>query len=107
MSGRRASYRYGVTNAEGTLRLLWDVTVQRGVADEFVAISGEPAAFGELFTLERIVNGIPVSSQVCVIESRPSLVSGSVRHRLRLKPIDEIDSEDELHRSAKARAGNR
>ena len=93
MSGRRRHDRYGVMNAVGILRVLREVTVQRGVDNEFVAISDTPAAIGELLALERIVNGTHVTVQVCVIDSRPAVVGRSLRHRLQLKPCDEITHE--------------
>ena len=104
MSGRRSNYRYGITNAEGILQVLRDVTVRRGVENEFVAISDEPAVSGELLMLERIVDGATVAAKVCVVESRPALVGGSVRHRLRLKAIT---APDEQHRSAMTRLRQR
>ena len=93
MSGRRSNDRYGITNAQGILQILRDVTVQRGVENEFVAISDEPAVSGEVLTLERIVDGATVVSTVRVVESRPAVVRGSVRHRLRLKAIDARDED--------------
>lgn len=95
MSGRRSNHRYRVRNARGILRVLRDVTVKRGPENEFIAISGEPAALGESFALERIVDGAAVATKVRVIESRPTMVNGSLRHRLRLKPIDERAIHDE------------
>jgi hypothetical protein len=35
------------------------------------------------------VNGATVAEHVLVVDSRPVLVDGSVRHRLRLRGIDE------------------
>jgi hypothetical protein len=89
-------------NTEGTLRVLHEVTVQRGDENEFVAISAEPAAPGELLRLDRIVNREAVSSRVCVVDSRPVVAGGSVRHRLRLKPVDEDGAGENLQSSATA-----
>jgi hypothetical protein len=44
----RAEQTYRVTHTEGSLRVLRDVIVRRGVKNEFVAINGEPAAAGEV-----------------------------------------------------------
>jgi hypothetical protein len=71
------------------MRVLSSVTIRRGADDEYVAISGDPAAIGDLLTLERVVDGVMVAATVRVVESRPAVVRGSIRHRLRLKPIDE------------------
>lgn len=88
MSGRRAHHRFGDLNLEGTLRVLHDVIVRRGSTDEFVATSGEPAARGELFTLEP-AGAATAAVVVCVVDSRPALVGGRIRHRLRLKAVDD------------------
>lgn len=95
MSGRRGYYRYGVTNAGGRLKLVRDVTVWRGYENEFVVLSEEPEATGELLTLERVVNGTVMAIEVLVIESHPTLINGSVRHRLRLRLNEPAGSCDE------------
>jgi hypothetical protein len=87
MSGRRAYYRYGVANAGGSLRVLRDVVVRKGTANELVVIADEAAAVGELLTLERIVDGGPTAIEVMVVDSRPAIVNGTMRHRVRLSPI--------------------
>jgi hypothetical protein len=86
MSGRRNYHRYGVNDAGGCLRVVRDVVIRRGVANEFVVISDEPAAVGELLTLERMVDGLQTAIEVAVVDSRPAIVNGSMRHRVRLKP---------------------
>ena len=86
MSGRRNYHRYGVNNAGGSLRVVRDVVIRRGVANEFVVISDEPAAVGELLTLERLIDGLQTAIEVAVVDSRPAIVNGSMRHRVRLKP---------------------
>ena len=88
MAGRRGYYRYGVTNADGRLRLVRDVAIWPGHDDEFVAISEEPEANGAVMTLERVVNGVLTSIEVSVIDSRPTMLDGSVRYRLRLRLND-------------------
>lgn len=92
MQGRRRNFRHGVMNAEGVLRVLRDVTVSRAAADEFVAISTEPAARGERLTLERTVDGRIVAQAVLVLEAKPALVRGSLRHRLRLRGLDRSEA---------------
>jgi hypothetical protein len=91
MSGRRGHERYVVANASGSLRVVRDVSIWRDHADQLVATSEAPAAAGELLRLERIVDGETISIQVCVVESRPMLVSGRLRHRLRLRIDQEAD----------------
>jgi hypothetical protein len=82
-----------MTNAAATVRVLREVTVQNGTDDEVVAISGEPAVAGDVFILDRIVNHAKLSSRVTVVDSRPVVVNGSVRYRLRLKPLDEAGTD--------------
>jgi hypothetical protein len=45
-----------------------------------------------------------ISSRVRVIDSRPAVVNGSVRHRLRLKLISEASAGDDLKGAATARS---
>jgi len=94
-------------NAEGTLRVSRDVTVRPGVENEFIAIGSEPAACGERLTLERIVNGATVTEHVVVDDSRPALVDGSVRHRLRLRRIDEPATRNNGSEATTMGVGNR
>ena len=98
MSGRRSDYRYDVMNTEGTLRVLRDVTVQHGNGEQFIAITDEPTSSGELLTLEHVENGEQLATQVCVIDSRLVVVSGSLRYRLVLKPTGNPDSGRTRHR---------
>ena len=88
MFGRRNYHRYGVSNAEGHLRVVRDVTVFHGVEHEFVVISEDPEPSGEQLTLERIVDGQVTSMDVSVIDSQPAIVDGTIRHRLRLKSLN-------------------
>jgi hypothetical protein len=94
MSGRRSYWRYGFTNTAGSLRVVRDVAIWRENDNEFVVISEEPETTGELLMLERVVNGTVVAIEVCVIESHPTIVNGSVRHRLRLRSNDDADGCD-------------
>ena len=91
MFGRRNYHRYGVSNAEGHLRVVRDVTVFHGVEHEFVVISEDPEPSGEQLTLERIVDGQVTSMDVSVVDSQPAIVDGTIRHRLRLKSLNGHD----------------
>lgn len=91
MSGRRGFYRYGVTNAGGSLRTVRDVAIWKAAEDEYVVLSDQPEATGESLTLERIVDGAVRAIDVFVIDSYPVIVDGSVRHRLRLRRTGERD----------------
>lgn len=92
MSGRRRHSRYAITNSEGVLRVLRDVDVRRGNGGELIVVSNEPAVAGDVLTIE-CVNEAGVTRLVSVVESRPVLVGSSVRHQLRLRPLEPIGFE--------------
>lgn len=84
MAGRRGHSRFEMANAEGVLRVLTDVSVHRENAQEFVATGCDAALPGELVTIH-IAGDRDVRARV--VESRPVMVNGSVRHRLRLEAL--------------------
>jgi hypothetical protein len=92
MFGRRSHQRFTVSSpAEGTLRVLRDVTVERIAHESVVVVTRHPGASGELLELELgEAGGIKVD--VMVTDSRPVLADGAVRHRLTLQPVH-ADSE--------------
>jgi hypothetical protein len=67
------------------LRVLRDVIVRDAGSDELTVIGRDPAAVGESMTLELAQLDAGSNVSVQVIESRPVLVDGAMRHRLRLK----------------------
>ena len=95
MFGRRSHARFSITPAsEGTLRVLRDVVLQPSSGGEIIAISREAGVVGEQLIVE--VPGsdqVPASdkaegasdSTMRITESRPIVVDGAVRHRLRLQ----------------------
>ena len=64
--------------------MLRDVLVDRMEQNDVVAVSHTPATVGEEMSLDLIGNGGSVALNVRVLESRPIVVAGSMRHRLRL-----------------------
>ena len=91
MFGRRSHPRFSITTpSEGTLRVLRDVLVQRAAGHELVAISRQAGVVGEILTLELAerTSGPNAATRVRVIESRPMVLDGAVRHRLRLEPVN-------------------
>lgn len=87
MSARRRDSRAEVVNAEGVLRLWRDVVGYRTDSGEYLVISGEGRRKGEelsLYLASRRGEPIPVR----VLDSRPAILDGSVRYRLRLLPIE-------------------
>jgi hypothetical protein len=90
MADRRREKRFRLTgSADGALRVFPDVVVQQGDDDEWVGISRQPAVTGETLVLDVMhlddVEGeVHRRLPVCVIESRPVIVDGDMRHRIRL-----------------------
>ena len=87
MLGRRSDKRFRLTEpADGVVRFYRDVIVERH-GDEWIAIGREPAVTGETLVLDvlDLDEGAPQGRFVlCVIESRPVIVDGDVRYRIRL-----------------------
>ena len=85
MSGRRSHPRFAVaTPWDGAMRVLRDVTVLRSESDELHAVSHVPGISGEEMTLDLMGAGATLGLKVKVIDSRPMMVEGAVRHRIRL-----------------------
>jgi hypothetical protein len=85
MAGRRRHPRYEIVNAEGVLRVLRDVILDRSNAPELVAIASEPGLRGEIVTVH--VAGERARLTATIVDSRPVVVDGGIRHRLRLTPV--------------------
>jgi hypothetical protein len=68
----------------GVIRTLRDVVVQRTGPYECVAITHAPGVVGETLRLDLLSGGQTLGLDVRVIESRPVILEGTVRHRLRL-----------------------
>ena len=85
MTGRRSHPRFSIAQPwPGALRLLRDVVVYRTAEDEFLAVSQAAGIVGEEMSLELVATGGTRSLKVRVLESRPVILDGAVRHRLRL-----------------------
>ncbi|MEO7272761.1 MAG: hypothetical protein ABIX28_10695 [Vicinamibacterales bacterium] len=66
------------------MRILRDVIVDRTSRDELMAVCQVPGVLGESMTLDLMGGGITLGLRVSVLESRPVVIDGAVRHRLRL-----------------------
>jgi hypothetical protein len=88
MSGRRRHPRYVIANFEGIVRVSSDVIVHPGDDGDLIVTSCDPRRPGEMLTLELVLEP-SVKRVVRVAESRPVMVAGSVRYRLRLTPLSE------------------
>ena len=90
MSGRRSHPRFAVAIPwNGAMRVLRDVVVDRTGRDELLAVSNVPAIAGEDMSLDLISAGRNLALKVKVLESRPVMVEGAVRHRIRLVVTDQ------------------
>jgi hypothetical protein len=68
---------------DAIVRGLWGVVVQKNGPTEWTAVSRQSAVEGELLLLHMHEHGRPRT--VCVIESRPMIVDGDMRYRIRLE----------------------
>ena len=85
MLGRRSDRRFRLTEpANGTVRTFRDVIVNYSGDEEWIAICREPAVPGETLLLDIDDGEMLNRFTVCVIESRPVIVDGDMRHRIRL-----------------------
>jgi len=74
--------------------VLRDVVVQRIESSEIIAISGEAAVIGESMVIDIPENEATHAVSVQVVESRPIVVDGAIRHRLRLRRVGKLVTED-------------
>jgi len=94
MSGRRSHPRFAVASPwSGAIRILRDVVIDRTERDELLAVSNVAAVVGEMLSLELIGGGQNVAVKVRVIDSRPVIIDGTVRHRVRLA-LPEAEHEE-------------
>ncbi len=85
MSGRRSHSRFSVANPwSGAVTLQSDVVVNRTQAHELFIISNSAGVRDEELSLDVYGAGEKVSLKVRVLDSRPVIVDGAVRHRVRL-----------------------
>jgi hypothetical protein len=67
------------------MRVLRDVILHRNGPEELLAVSQTPGLVGEEMTLDVVGGGSSVALKVKVVDSRPLVVDGAVRHRIRLE----------------------
>ena len=75
--------------AEGTVRLFPDVMVEPYGDEEWIAMGREAAVAGETLILDIVLLDTDEGElrhrlPVCVIDSRPIILDGDMRHRIRL-----------------------
>ena len=89
MLGRRSHERFSVAPpVEGTLRVFQDVMIHRTHEGDLVALASEAGIVGELLTLDESHGADMETVIVRVVESRPVVMEGAIRHRLRLEPYE-------------------
>jgi hypothetical protein len=64
--------------------VLRDVAIHCVHPGEFVTVSAAPAVVGEVMSLDLMAEGDNVSLRVRVLQCRPVVVAGAVRHEIRL-----------------------
>ena len=96
MLGRRSHGRVSIAaGAAGVLSLARDITVRADEDGQLVAISREPGVLGE--TVLVAIPDEEVNVLVEVVESKPVITDGAVRHRLWLRRVSV--ERDETHSS--------
>jgi hypothetical protein len=88
MAGRRRHERFVVGGWEGALRVRRDVVVEDRADGVLSVLSETPGVPDEILTLDLIGRRTSESLTVQVVESRPVVVGGGVKHSLRLSVLD-------------------
>jgi hypothetical protein len=90
MLGRRSYARVMIADgAEGVLRLARDIGLHERHDGDWTAISREAGVLGEVVLVAIVDDGVAVPARV--VESRPIVTDGAVRHRLWLRKLDPED----------------
>ncbi len=86
MFGRRSHARISLqTDADGVLSLARDISVRTRGDGHLVAVSRDPAAIGERVRVLLADDDVTVGAEV--IESKPVICDGAVRHRLVMRSL--------------------
>jgi hypothetical protein len=80
------------------MRVLRDVVVNRADGNEVHAVSQVAAVVGEEMTLDVMGAGAVMALKVRVIESRPVMVEGVVRHQVKLAMVGGHDEAPAVER---------
>ena len=92
MLGRRSYGRLAIVDgAEGMLRLTRDVVLSERAPGEWIVTSREAGVLGETVVVGLLEEGPTYVAKV--VESRPVITDGAVRHRLWLRRVDPQDDE--------------
>ena len=80
------------------MRVLRDVVVNRADGNEVHAVSQVAAVIGEEMTLDVMGAGAVMALRVRVIESRPLMVEGVVRHQVKLAMVAGLEEAPAVER---------
>jgi hypothetical protein len=80
-------------SSQGVLYVLRDAVVQPTGAGQWFAVSREGSAVGEILMLDVGADGRSRRLRVRVMESRPVMVNGALRHGIRLEALTELAGE--------------
>ena len=90
MSGRRSHPRFTISaSSEGSLQVLRDVLVEGLDGDKLAVIGRQAGVAGEILALEP-AEADGERFDVCVMESRPIVADGALRHRLKLQLVERL-----------------
>ncbi len=96
MSGRRRHERFRPGRPwDGRLNVLRDVHVQAGTDGHLTALAHTPGVVGEELRLDLAGGSRVLTLRVRVVESRPVILSGGLRHQVRLQVLGENVGERE------------
>jgi hypothetical protein len=101
MLGRRSYARVAISaGAEGVLSLARDVGIHLDKG-QLVAISREPGVLGETVVIAVPDEGGKILVEI--VESRPIIIDGAVRHRLWLRPLNTDRDASESNANGRGR----
>jgi hypothetical protein len=89
MLGRPKEKRFKLIEPAEVLRVIRDVIVYHIGDQQWIAVDREPAVVGEILMLHVNEGDSRKRLTMCVIESRPVILDGNVRYRIRLQ-LDEL-----------------
>jgi hypothetical protein len=90
MLGRRSYARVMITEgAEGVLRLARDIGLHQRQDGDWTATSRDAGVLGEVVLIDLLDEGVTVTARI--VESRPIVIDGAIRHRLWLRKLDPDD----------------
>lgn len=77
-----------VATWNGAIRTVREVSVEQHGSGEVVAVSTTPAAIDEELALDVTSGAGTAGYRVKVLDSRPVVIDGALRHRLRLQLLE-------------------